>query len=237
MPYTLAHPAVVLPLRRLVFLSPVGLVLGALSPDFEHMLRFNVISLWSHSLSGLFWFCVPLGLAAVYVYRVLWIHALQSYFPFLKLENTTLFKEILSVFIGASSHLLWDSFTHKGRWAVDYFQVLQNNISLTSELSLPAWHVLQHASSIIGLVVIVFFVFRASMLRHQGWLRNYGLKFIRDAMLISLASILFTLFVWSDVSIKSQVVLCANTILNITVLFLSFKGLHLKYCLLSKDGV
>src|SRR5436190_1116980 len=112
MPYTLAHPAAILPLRRFHWLSSLGLVVGAMSPDFEHVLRVTPVSRYSHTLMGLLWFCLPVGLLVMWAYRFLWRVPLSKFFP-QPIETSTLWKDGLSVLIGALTHITWDSFTHR----------------------------------------------------------------------------------------------------------------------------
>jgi hypothetical protein len=56
MPFTFAHPAVVLPGGYLPkqWLSLTGLVVGSRTPDFEYFFRWRVLSLYSHTLAGIF---------------------------------------------------------------------------------------------------------------------------------------------------------------------------------------
>jgi len=61
LPFTLAHPAAVLPLRRtgLVFSA---LVVGSMAPDFPYFLSVSDAIRWGHSTRGVFLFCLPFGL-------------------------------------------------------------------------------------------------------------------------------------------------------------------------------
>ncbi|MEB0248571.1 DUF4184 family protein, partial [Mucilaginibacter sp. 5B2] len=61
MPFTISHPAVILPLNYLPkrFISLTALVVGSLTPDFEYFIRMKVQSDYSHTLPGLFWFDLP----------------------------------------------------------------------------------------------------------------------------------------------------------------------------------
>jgi hypothetical protein len=69
---TLAHPAVALPLRRL--LGPLGLTsalaVGSMIPDLAYFLPLGVSGAQSHSVRGLFWFCLPAGVLGWVAYRV-----------------------------------------------------------------------------------------------------------------------------------------------------------------------
>ena len=63
MPYPFAHPAAVLPLARPLgrFGVPSALAIGSIAPDFWYFVPL-VERGESHSVAGLAWFCLPLGL-------------------------------------------------------------------------------------------------------------------------------------------------------------------------------
>lgn len=71
MPFTISHPAIVLPLTFLPrqWFSLTGLVIGSLTPDFEYFLRMRIKSNYSHTLDGLFWFDLPLGLLLAFLFH------------------------------------------------------------------------------------------------------------------------------------------------------------------------
>lgn len=64
MPFTIAHSVAVLPLiKPLGRLGvPMALIIGSMSPDFACFLPLPVNGAQSHSLSGVFWFCLPICL-------------------------------------------------------------------------------------------------------------------------------------------------------------------------------
>jgi Domain of unknown function (DUF4184) len=59
-----------------------------------------------------------------------------------------------SILIGVWSHLIWDSFTHRNRWAVQHSDLLRMTLQLPLLGSMEVFRLLQYLSSIIGLVVI-----------------------------------------------------------------------------------
>jgi len=61
MPFTLCHPALVVPLHRCVrrWTSLSALVIGSMAPDFVYFLPAGVDGVFSHSVPGLFLYCVP----------------------------------------------------------------------------------------------------------------------------------------------------------------------------------
>src|SRR5512134_324687 len=68
MPFTFAHPAAAVPLRRWLgrYGTVSALVIGSMTPDLAYFLPCGVSRAQSHSVAGLFWWCLPVG-AAVYL--------------------------------------------------------------------------------------------------------------------------------------------------------------------------
>src|SRR5204863_9524562 len=71
MPFTISHPAIILPLTYLPrkWFSLTGLVVGSLTPDFEYFIRMKVQSSYSHTLKGLLWFDLPLGIILAFLFH------------------------------------------------------------------------------------------------------------------------------------------------------------------------
>ena len=61
----------------------------------------------------------------------------------------------LGVVVGTVTHLVWDSFTHAGRWGVEVVPWLH-----TEHLGLPGYKWAQFASGLLGLAVIVIWCLR-----------------------------------------------------------------------------
>jgi hypothetical protein len=71
MPFAFSHPAVILPLRLLPnrYYSLTGLVAGGMAPDFEYFIRMNLGSIYSHTLAGIFYFDIPVGIAICFIFH------------------------------------------------------------------------------------------------------------------------------------------------------------------------
>ncbi len=165
MPFTFSHPAIVLPLIYLPkrWFSLTGLVVGSTIPDFEYFLRMGVESRWSHSLEGIFYFDLPVGILFCFVFHCMIRNALfenlpyiikARLIPFTKFNWMTYFQKnwlvvIASVLIGASSHVFWDSFTHAHRFFTNAIPALNNEVKI-GPVSLPWHHFLQHLSTLVG---------------------------------------------------------------------------------------
>lgn len=175
MPFTFSHPAIVLPLKYFPkkWFSLTGLVIGSLTPDFEYFLRMRIKSNYSHTFEGLFWFDLPLGILLAFIFhndvRNSLFENLPTFFQsrfskFSKFDWNRQFRKnwlivIISILIGAFSHLFWDSFTHDDGYFVSKIPVLQNSIKILS-VQIPIVKILQHSSTLIGALVIAFTIYK-----------------------------------------------------------------------------
>ncbi len=168
MPLTFAHPAAVLPGYRLrnQGVPFAALVIGSMSPDFEYFLRLEPWGNFSHTLPGLVGFCLPVGLVAYGVYRVLILPALPECLPDYLQRRWPAPPAIcgslwhmgvaaIAILIGALTHIVWDSFTHGIGLAVQAFPQLK-----TTLLGWPAYKYLQHGSTVVGLFLLLVVVHR-----------------------------------------------------------------------------
>jgi len=166
MPFTLAHPAAVLPFlrTRLVFSA---LVAGSIAPDLEYFLRMTTSDPVGHSLPGIFWFTVPAGLVALAVWH--WVlkrplvdllpeahrRKLLPYCgPFHFGPPRRFLLIALSVFLGALTHVGWDSFTHSTGYFPRNYPALQEDAVRLPYMTLPWTRTLQHLSTAVGFTVL-----------------------------------------------------------------------------------
>ena len=63
MPFTAAHPALVLPFIKgnPRFISASGLIAGSLAPDFEYFFKLSVNGVHGHTIWGLLYFDIPVA--------------------------------------------------------------------------------------------------------------------------------------------------------------------------------
>lgn len=175
MPFTFSHPAIILPLTYLPrkWFSLTGLVIGSLTPDFEYFLRMRIKSNYSHTIEGLFWFDLPLGLLLAFIFHNIVRDSLFNNLPpFLKSRFST-FKQFdwnrhfkqnwivvtISIIIGAASHIFWDSFTHDHGYFVQTIPALQNSVDFLGR-QIPILKILQHSSTLLGGLVIAFAIYK-----------------------------------------------------------------------------
>jgi hypothetical protein len=170
MPFTFAHPAVVLPLGRLSGqrLSLSGLVIGSMIPDFEGFLLVTDVKTYSHTWHGMFWLDLPLCLAIAFLFHSVVRDALIDNLPaffkkrfigYRKLDWNQYFRRryhwvLLSMCIGIFSHLLWDDFTHPDGFFVRHISFLQQWYYLAGK-PYPVYKILQFGTSILGMAVVL----------------------------------------------------------------------------------
>lgn len=166
MPFTLAHPAAVLPLRRWSRLNFSALVIGSMTPDFGYYLLQPELRLETHSLAGSIETCLPVGLLLTLVYE--WLKeplcrtlpqphrtallplAQRCQDPTLSILLIT----SISVLLGIWSHLLWDAFTHRSYWGPQHLPLLRWKMFGAAGKNFLVSDCLQWLSSAFGLVVL-----------------------------------------------------------------------------------
>lgn len=166
MPFTLSHSAAVIPFARRPFVLS-ALVIGSMSPDFEMFLTLSNNATFAHSIRGLFLFCLPAGLAALWLFHSCFKKPLLSLLPLAIAERLQPSEKqfefgplrqfvliLLSILIGAATHIAWDSFTHHNGWFVERIAFLQSALLETQYGSLRVYKLLQHASTLFGGAVI-----------------------------------------------------------------------------------
>jgi Domain of unknown function (DUF4184) len=170
MAFTISHTAVVLPfsrpLARWRLLSAT--VIGSMVPDFGLFMPLRPARFETHSLPGLFIFCLPVGLATYWIFQRLMKIPLVELLPDgaysrwrdseAPAEFANLRQWIMAacgVLAGAVTHLVWDAFTHEGARGVRMMPALDDLMVGIGGHHLGGARLLQDASSLVGLVVVV----------------------------------------------------------------------------------
>ena len=177
MPFTATHVLAVVPLRdtRLPF---AALAVGSMTPDLPIFVHFLPSYYTTHSAGGLLTACLPLGLALWLGWELVLRDPTLALLPEWVRRRTDrtgrargpdgrrVLLAAAAVLIGAATHLVWDAFTHGGRWGVRLVPVLD------TPLALPAWlpaglppvmhgyRVAQYASSAVGLPLLGWLAWR-----------------------------------------------------------------------------
>lgn len=171
MPFTPSHAVVALPFIRTP-LVPAAVAIGAMTPDLPLFVRGVGLDYgFTHAYAHVLWTALIAGLLFV-VWRVVLRPAVPELVPEavsrrLPDDWTTGGRPALraavgigapraypllllvSLVLGVLSHILWDSFTHEGRWGVEVLPALG---ATWGPLTGYKW--LQHGSGAIALVVI-----------------------------------------------------------------------------------
>lgn len=167
MPFTLCHPAIVIPLHRYArhLTSLPALVIGSMAPDFVYFFSLGVSGSFSHSLLGVLFYCVPAGALVYIVYYAILKRPFLAWLPQAisarmawqipwPLPSARAAAVVLgSLAIGALTHVVWDAFTHDHTPVVNRFALLRFLIPVGGH-EIPLFKLLQHMSSLIGFIVI-----------------------------------------------------------------------------------
>jgi hypothetical protein len=177
MPFTLSHPVAAIPLNK--YLGQYGglsaLFIGAMVPDFVYMLPHEFIryyALTSHSLMGLFKVCLPMGILFFYLYHLLMAPVIVAVFPDIlrrKLPEHLSLGQcppmnnphaiIISILVGASTHIIWDAFTHDDAIPL-YIELLRTPIMTLDNWEIMPFRVIQHLSTVLGLMLLVWWIWK-----------------------------------------------------------------------------
>jgi Domain of unknown function (DUF4184) len=165
-PFTPAHAIAALPFRR-TRVDLTAMVVGSLSPDFEYFLRLAPHGGFGHTWLGGLVADLPLSLLVLWLYQSYLKAGLYAVapglFPFRETERKAApvargLRQwaivVASILLGAATHIVWDSFTHKDSWPYDHIAFLRAHVPLVFWRA-DMCNVLQVASSVAGMVVLV----------------------------------------------------------------------------------
>lgn len=171
MPFTFAHPAIVLPLAKLPkrWISTTGLIIGSMAPDFEYFLRMETVSEHSHTIPGTFYFSLPISLVVAFIFHQVVRNALIDHLPNEIFYRFRRFKSFnwqeyvrkhfvivtLSILVGALSHIFLDSFTYSEGFFAQLFHL--NDLSV---YNYPAYRIVQHGGTVLGFAYMGWVIFR-----------------------------------------------------------------------------
>ncbi len=175
MPLTFCHPAIVLPLKKLKpnWFSMTGLIIGSLSPDLEYFSRMEILATHSHLFWGVLYFDLPIALIYCFVFHLFVRNIFINHLPnslkerfaqFLTFDWINYFKKhwiivVLSIIIGAYSHLFWDAFTHEWGYFAKLIPALQE-VWFIKPIEVKGYKFLQHFSTFLGAIFIAFWIYK-----------------------------------------------------------------------------
>ncbi|MGH3362116.1 MAG: DUF4184 family protein [Nocardioides sp.] len=159
MPITLAHPAAILPLGRLGLPMAV-LIAGSMVPDIPLFMGWLRGYQVTHSLLGVLVIDVALAIGVVVLWYVVVRDALADMAPpqirsrLAERARPTSREWLLApvaACLGATTHVLWDAFTHPARWGPRHIEWLRIEHAGLSGLK---W--VQYVSGIVGLAIVAW---------------------------------------------------------------------------------
>ncbi|HTD04243.1 DUF4184 family protein [Undibacterium sp.] len=172
MPFTLSHPAAVIPLHKLLGrrVSISAMIIGSMAPDFAYFLP-GIHGLMTHSLNGILIFCLPAGLLTYFIFHLLIKRPASLLLPKPMLSRlhhrvfeasalppTSIWVLAWSVMLGAATHIAWDALTHRNSAVVNHFELLRTLIYSTDGYKLYVYKLLQHLSTAFGLLVLAWWI-------------------------------------------------------------------------------
>lgn len=164
MPWTFAHPAAVFPIKQSrlgKYLNLSALVIGSISPDLFYSFGLYGLATKAHHFLG--WLYTGLPLSILFYLVVLYLsNSLAKILPlpitFTQQWNyTQVIVLILSLFVGAATHIIWDDFTHETGQFVRNITFLQDSLfsSMTDGQEIRIYKILQYLSSLLGVIYLL----------------------------------------------------------------------------------
>lgn len=179
MPFTLAHPIAAAPVwlcsKRKLNLP--GLLVGSMIPDIEYFIALQPSRTIGHTLTGILIQGLPCSIALLLITRYILLRpflallpqGLAQRFPLpsshFSFPPLVLLNIMVSIVLGAVTHLIWDGFTHDGGWFVTQSTLLQSQLG-----SLPTYKLLQYGSGIFGVFALLLWL---SIWLKQSQYRNH----------------------------------------------------------------
>jgi membrane-bound metal-dependent hydrolase YbcI (DUF457 family) len=171
-PFTISHTAAALPFRRARLVTS-ALVAGTMAPDFEYFFALKTHDRVGHTFPGVLVLTLPVALLGLWIFHS-FVKApaagllprrmqskLASHLGEFRFWGPGRFAMIVfSILVGIATHLLWDSFTHADTYVCEHWSLLRRSVDVPILGPMPWYKVFQHGSTILGLVVVSFWLFR-----------------------------------------------------------------------------
>jgi hypothetical protein len=129
------------------------------------------MSYYSHTWKGILWFDLPLTIILAFLFHLVVRNNLIDNLPGFLTKRLQVFKQfnwikyfkenyaavIISIIIGAASHILWDSFTHEDGAFVQKIAELRTTFTFAGH-SIPSYKLAQHSSTVVGGFIILLMI-------------------------------------------------------------------------------
>jgi hypothetical protein len=160
-PFTLSHPAAVIPLAR-GRLVPSALVVGSMAPDVPYFFSMGDLRGVTHDPIGIVTVDLALGAGLFVAFHLLWKWPLVALTPrwarrrlagpAAALRRSMMPWVLPSLLVGIVTHVFWDAFTHRYHSFAGFMPWLVT----TSFAGLEAYRWLQYTSGAGGIMIIVW---------------------------------------------------------------------------------
>jgi hypothetical protein len=182
---------------------------------------------------GLFWFDIPLGILLSFLFHNIVRNNLYDNLPTILSKRLSAYKTfswnnyfknhwpvvLLSILIGACSHLFLDAFTHPAGYFVKLFPAIFKTIITT----VPIYKILQHSFTLISSIYIIYY-FRRMPVNHQA--NQPASKYWILVAIFTAIVIAFRFWIMPDYRIIANVVVSVISafLLAIIIVPIFFKG-------------
>jgi hypothetical protein len=139
-----------------------------MAPDFVYFTTLSPGSIFSHSIPGVLFYCVPAGVIALWLFHFVLKRPMSSLLPASHQQRLVPWMNVfsfgpcrhfllivLSLVIGGFTHIIWDSFTHADGWPVVHFPALSFTVQVTWFGPSQFYRILQHGSTVFGAAVLL----------------------------------------------------------------------------------
>jgi hypothetical protein len=182
MPLTFpSHAAAVVPLKlwRRRWFDGVALVIGSAAPDIPYSVE-PYAFVHSHTWAGLVSFCLPATILLTYLTRRA-APAVVANLPWRGLDDYAVlarhrhawYVTVVSAYLGALTHRLWDMFTHA---SIDAGAIRFEFLNEEAAFGHPWWQVFHHGSTLVGGVAVAL---AAVHIGRTRWLLDGGPEPVR----------------------------------------------------------
>jgi hypothetical protein len=161
------------------WISLSGLIAGSITPDFEYFIRMQKSSVYSHSLAGLAWFDIPIAILLILIYFEIVREPLTENLPIVLKRRVKVFSNfdwlmifkrtwitiLISIVVGALSHIIWDIFT------LQTFDYLKKVFLIDTPVS---YYVFWSFHSLLGATIIIFAFFQLPVDRNAHISKSFA---------------------------------------------------------------
>ena len=170
------------------------MVIGSLTPDMGYVFQTWHVDVLSHRFLGSIGFCLPAGIIAMLVFYALRTPAVKllpepyqrALLPLCRLPRRPVLVVLASLLIGAWTHLLWDSCTHKDGWLAEHIPVLQTAVFSVGHRTARVCLLLWYASSFAGLIWLMLAFEKWKQTAMKGRPKVPGKAVLRDGVIVAI---------------------------------------------------